>query len=267
MKIQPPTVLHPTEEESLDVLTSDWKIFQLKRGHRFSTDDVLTAWMAWRFNPEAQRCLDLGSGIGTVGLLTLHKMVPSARLTSVEVQEISYSLACRTVALNGIGERVRLIRGDIRDESLWADGEKWSQITGSPPYFPVGTAVMSPHPQRAGARMELKGDVFDYCRIAALGLSLDGRFSFCHAAGDPRPEAAIEKAGLRLICRRDVRFRENQKATIALFVCGWEGERDDEPDFIVRSEDGRWTEEYIAMRRDMGVPDLRVPLSEAPQAG
>lgn len=267
MKIQPQNILTPTEEESLDVLTSEWKIFQLKRGHRFSTDDVLTAWMAWRFNPKAERCLDLGAGIGTVGLLTLHKMQEKATLTSVEVQEISYSLARRTVALNGIGDRVRLILGDIRDESLWAPGEKWSQITGSPPYFPVGTAVISPHPQRAGARMELKGDVFDYCFRASRVLAPDGVFSFCHAASDPRPEQAVEKAGLRLICRRNVRFRENQKPTISLFVCAWSGERKDEADFIVRSAEGRWTEEYIAMRREMGVPDLRVPLSEAPQAG
>ena len=66
--------LTPGEDESLDVLTENWKIFQLKKGHRFSTDDLLTAWTAWRFRPDGNRLLDLGCGLGTVGLLTLYKM-------------------------------------------------------------------------------------------------------------------------------------------------------------------------------------------------
>ena len=33
-------------ETTLDRLTGGWRIYQLRRGHRFSTDDVLTAWTA-----------------------------------------------------------------------------------------------------------------------------------------------------------------------------------------------------------------------------
>ena len=36
----------PAEDESLDQLTGEWSVFQLKKGHRFSTDDVVTAWTA-----------------------------------------------------------------------------------------------------------------------------------------------------------------------------------------------------------------------------
>jgi len=254
LNIQPPDCLEPTSEESLDRLTESWRIFQLRKGHRFSTDDVLTAWMAWRFNPTASHCLDLGSGIGTVGLLTLYKMGIGAQLTAIEVQEISYSLACRTVNLNGIQERVELHHSDLRNAKVLNTGRKWDQITGSPPYFPVGSALMSPHPQRAGARMELKGDVFDYCAAAAQVLSEDGFFTLVHAAGDSRPERAIEASGLRLRCRRNVRFRAGQAPTIALFVCAWKGDRKDEDDFVIRDEKGVWTPETLAMRQAMGGP-------------
>jgi tRNA1Val (adenine37-N6)-methyltransferase len=241
----------------LDWLTEDWSIFQLRKGHRFSTDDMLTAWMAWRFNPGGKECLDLGSGLGTVGLLTLYKMSPAAQLTMVEVQEISYSLACRTVNLNALQGRVELFHDDLRGAAVLSSGRKWDQITGSPPYFTVGTALMSPHPQRAGARMELKGDVFDYCSAAAQVLAEDGVFTFVHAASDPRPEKAIEASGLQLICRRAVRFRAGQKPTIALFVCAWNGVRQDEPDFIIRDHEGVWTAEVLSMRKAMGWPDPR----------
>jgi len=260
LKIHPPDCLQVSDEESLDRLTEKWDIFQLRKGHRFSTDDLLTAWMAWRFNPTGKECLDLGSGIGTVGLLTLYKMAAEARLTTIEVQEVSYSLACRTVNLNRLEERVTLVHADLRSAEVLATGKKWDQVTGSPPYFPVGTAVMSPHPQRAGARMELKGDVFDYCKAAAQVLSDDGFFTFVHAAGDPRPEQAIRASGLQLICRRNVCFRAGRKPTIALFVCAWRGVRQDEPDFVIRDEEGVWTPETLNMRKSMGGPDPRPDL-------
>src|SRR5262249_36290414 len=78
---------------TLDHLAGEWKIFQLKGGHRFSADDVLTAWIASRARPDALRILDLGSGIGSVGLLTLFRLGLGARLVGVEVQEVSLDLA------------------------------------------------------------------------------------------------------------------------------------------------------------------------------
>ena len=115
--------------------------------------------------------------------------------------------------------------------------------------------------------MELKGDVGDYCKAAARVLSEDGVFTLCHAAGDSRPERALNDSGLRVLCRKDVCFRLGQKPTIALYVAAWSGQRQDEPPFTIRDQNGRLTEEMVSMRREMGVPDLRVPLSEAPSAG
>ncbi|MCK6524793.1 methyltransferase [Myxococcota bacterium] len=242
----------PNADESLDRLTADWRIFQLRRGHRFSTDDTLTAWTAARARPGSRRLLDLGAGIGSVGLLTLWRMPPDATLTMVEVQEVSHKLARRTVALNGLLGRVTLRHKDMRDPTALAGDAPYELITGSPPYIPLGKGIVSAHPQRAGARMELRGDVFDYCRAAASVLAPDGRFCLCHAAGDPRPEQAIAAAGLTLLARQDVIFRPRQAPTIALFSCAWTGERADLPPFVVRGEDSEWTDEYLKLREEMG---------------
>ncbi|NJM37633.1 MAG: hypothetical protein HC845_07140 [Akkermansiaceae bacterium] len=51
-----------------------WMIAQRKGGHRHSADDVLTAWYALQISPPVSEHLDLGTGIGTVGLLTLWGM-------------------------------------------------------------------------------------------------------------------------------------------------------------------------------------------------
>lgn len=242
----------PDEELTCDRLAGDWRIFQLRRGHRFSTDDLLTAWTAAEAAPQATRLLDLGAGIGSVGLMTLWCLRPEATLVMVEVQALSHSLARRTLALNGLEGRVSARLGDLREPGMVPERAAFELVTGSPPYIPLGRGVVSAHPQRAGARMELRGDVFDYCDAAARALAPGGRFCFCHAAGDPRPEQAVERAGLRLLHRQDVVFRPHQAPTIALFCCAWEGERVDRPAFHIRGEDGRWTADYLALRARMG---------------
>lgn len=245
----------PDSDESLNRLAGDWRIFQLKRGHRFSTDDLMTAWIAAHAAPGAERVLDIGSGIGSVGLLTLWRLQQDgvqANLTSVEVQRISWALMQKTVAWNGLGPRVDSRCGDLRHEAMTEGLSLFPLITGSPPYIPEGKGVQSPHPQKAAARIELHGSITDYCKTAARLLAPDGRFCFVHAAADTRPEAAVQAAGLRVISRRNVKFRDDQPPLIALFTCAWAGERTDSPVFTIRNAEGLWTQEYLTMRRDMG---------------
>ena len=251
-------------DETLDVLAGAWRIFQLRAGHRFSTDDLVTAWLGATSAPDARTLLDLGAGIGSVGLMALWgvghlasgeaRPGPPSTLTMVEAQQVSHRLAQRTVDLNGLSERVTLRHCDLRDPQALHPGEQFDLVTGSPPYIPVGRGQISPHPQRAACRMELRGDIFDYCRAAARALAPEGRFAFCHAAGDSRPAPAIAASGLCLLHRRDIVFRRGRPPTIAVFLCAHMGERRDGPPMIVREPDGSWTEEWVALRRRMGAP-------------
>jgi tRNA1Val (adenine37-N6)-methyltransferase len=237
------------ESVTFDQIVGPWHVYQLKKGHRFSTDDLLVAWAAIQARPAATRLLDIGAGIGSVGLMTLYAMPDDAHLTQVEVQRVSHTLARATVEDNGLTERIESIHLDLRDHQ--PSGPRFELVTGSPPYFPTDKAVTSPHPQRAGARMELRGDVFDYCRAAARAMAPGGAFCFCHAAGDARPEVAIRDAGLVLVCRQEVVFREGLAPTISLFTCEWSGERADAAPLVVRRQDGKWTEQYAALRKKM----------------
>lgn len=247
----------PSPDESLDLLVGDWRIFQLRRGHRFSSDDLLTAWAAVQARPDAQRLLDLGSGIGSVGLMTLWHLAPSATLRSVEVQEVSWRLARRSVVVNGLQDRVDAVHSDLRDPVAVPETHAHDLVTGSPPYIPLGKGVVSPHAQRAGARMELKGDVFDYARAAARSLQQDARarFCFCHMTSDPRPVPAVAAAGLTLLSKQEIVFREGRAPLIALFTCGWEGQRRDPDPIVVRHADGRPTSAYQELLRGFGAPN------------
>src|SRR5919108_6215693 len=84
-------------EESLDAISGHFRIFQLRDGHRFSTDDVLTAWYGTTWAPSPARVLDLGSGIGSVGMIAAWRL-PGARTVTIEAQEDSVRLARKSAA-------------------------------------------------------------------------------------------------------------------------------------------------------------------------
>lgn len=244
------------DRETVDRLIGTWSIVQLERGHRFSTDDLVTAWRASHAKPDAVRLLDLGSGVGSVGLATLHRMGSTSTLTTIEAQAISTALARKTVALNGLSDRVTVLDGDLRDTTILPEGTTFDLVTGSPPYIPLGTGLLSPHPQRAACRIELRGSVYDYCAAAKRWLAPDGRFAFVMLAADSRTEDAPRDAGLQVVERWDYVFGRNREPHIATLVCG----HADEPlpervtgRLEVRGPDGEWTEAYQAFRRDMGV--------------
>lgn len=254
----------PSEDLTCDRLAGDWRIWQLKRGHRFSADDMLTAWMAAGLAPDARELLDLGAGIGSVGLMTLWRMHPSARLTMVEAQEVSHHLARRTVADNGLSDRVTLRHGDLRDPRSVPEVGQFDLVTGSPPYIPLGKGVVSPVAQRAACRMELRGSIADYAVTAARAMKPDGWFVAVFAAADPRGEPAFEAAGLHLHVRQDVIFRAGQPPMVVLLAGRHvPGPCDRREPLQIRHPDGEWTDAYLALREQMGNVIERRPRADA----
>jgi tRNA1Val (adenine37-N6)-methyltransferase len=241
-------------EETIDQLTRDWRIIQRRRGHRHSTDDLLTGWYAAEHGLAPRRVLDLGSGIGSVGLLVLWR-APAASLVAIEAQDVSFALLERNVALNGLESRVRAIHGDLRTTRL---AERFELVTGSPPYFDVGAGIVPADSQKAHARFELRGDVRDYCAAAHAALSDDGRFVFCFpTVQHARAIAAIGGAGLALVRWREVVPREGLAPLFSLYCCaladGWTAAPVREPPHVVRIADGSPTAAHLAARATFGL--------------
>src|SRR5512143_1316357 len=133
------------EELFVSGLVGPYRIFQRKNGHRHGIDDATTAWYALQKTPPVKQALDLGAGIGTVGLAVLWALGHGAKLTCVEGQEVSYRLLTENILGNGLAECVRAIHGDLRDLAL---DERFPLITGSPPYFAIGTGSLPEDSQK-----------------------------------------------------------------------------------------------------------------------
>ena len=248
-----------SEELTVDGLTAGWKITQRKRGHRHSTDDLLTAWYAAEHTGDgdgARRVLDLGSGIGSVGLLVLWR-TPRATLTAIEAQEVSFRLLEKNISINGLGDRVRAIHGDLR--AIRLAGESFDLVTGSPPYFDVKAGIVPADTQKAHARFELRGDVRDYCSAARDAMAEGGRFVFCFPSVQrERAERACDEARLARVVSRDVVPRRGVSPLFSLFCCRRSEDLPHtpailEPPYVVRDEAGRETAEHAAARATFGM--------------
>jgi tRNA1(Val) A37 N6-methylase TrmN6 len=252
-----------------DTLTRDFVMFQRRRGHRHSTDDLLTAWYAVRYLPTtphtsaggALRILDLGSGIGSIGLAVLwaaRARSRGARLTAVEAQEVSFRLLRENIAVNGVDDAALAIHGDLREVVPALAAGPFDLVTGSPPYFDVKAGVVSEDSQRAHARFELRGDVRDYARAAARVLAPGGRFVLCFpTAQRKRAEDACDVAGFARVAQCDVVPRAGLAPLFSLFACAHAAEAAPGsgtvgPDYVVRTADGAHTAEHSAARAVFG---------------
>jgi tRNA1(Val) A37 N6-methylase TrmN6 len=253
--------LLPGPGETLDHLAGEWRIFQRRDGHRWSTDDFLTAWYACRLVEEqglpVRRCVDLGAGIGSVALLVAWKL-PQARVVGVEAQELSAALFERSVRFDGALERVLVRRGDLRDPAALPEAGVFDLATGSPPYLAEGQGSASVRPQCDPCRFERRGGVEDYARAAARALRPGGLFVLVHQwTARNRVREAGRPAGLALWRAQPVVFREGRPPHIAAYALRAASDPsavEVEPELVVRTASGERSHTYRATRAWMGLP-------------
>ncbi len=239
-----------------DALTRDFRIYQRAKGHRFSSDDLATAFIAYRARENATRVLDLGCGIGSV-LLHLAWAMPNASFVGIEAQAISFALLEHNVSRARVSERVKIFHGDLRDEdAIEKLGREFDLVTGTPPYFPPGHASEAMDEQRAYARIEYRGGVEAYLMTAGKVLSADGVVVMCgDARAIERVDRGTKDAGLHVIARCDVIPREKEKPLFAV----WTLARSDAPpeltSITMRDAAGERTDDAKALRRFSGLEE------------
>ena len=212
---------------------------------------------------KARRGLDLGTGNGIIPIL-LSDRTDCASLTGLEIQPASVDLALRSVALNGLQDRISIVSGDIREAGSIFAAASFDFITCNPPYRPVGTGRITgnacvkgdgaqslrgtgliPDP-RAIARHELLCTFDDVAEAAAKLVRPGGHFYLVHRP--MRLAQIISKlcdCGLEPKRMRLVYPHVDQAPNMVLLDCvrGGAPELRVEPPLIVYGEDGKYTRE------------------------
>ena len=138
--------------ETLDAISGHFRLFQLRDGHRFSTDDILTAWYGTTWCPTARTALDLGSGIGTVGMISAWRL-PGAKFVTVEAQAAGLVIVRKRPVVFREGD-VALIAlfGLMRAEDLpeWFRGQTWTE-----PDLIIRTRTGAIHPEYSAVKLAI----------------------------------------------------------------------------------------------------------------
>lgn len=251
--------------ETLDAISGYFRLFQLANGHRFSTDDVLTAWYGTSWCPCARTALDLGSGIGAVGMIAAWRLV-GTQFVTVEAQEESIRLARKSATWNGLVDRFDIRQGDFREPGVVRESERFDLVLGSPPYFPLGTGIEGDHPQKIACRFEMRGSIADYCAVASRHLEPGGFFAcvfpITPAAQHERVKQSATASGLSIVRWRPVALREGEEPLLGLFAMmrssdlpeAMRSQTWSEPPLTIRTRSGLVHPEYAAVKLSFGFP-------------
>lgn len=166
------------EGERIDPLGGGLSVI-VSKDHIFGTDAVLLA----SFSSIRKRdvACDLGSGCGIIPLLWCKKQTGS--LTAVEIQKKACFQLERSLRLNGLCERVKVVNHDLRELGGVLPFGAFDLVTMNPPYKKVGAGIESASESDRIARHETMCGIDDCCAAAAKLLRFGGRLCLCH-----RPE-------------------------------------------------------------------------------
>lgn len=152
------------EDENLDELFHGrLRIIQKSEGYRFSIDAILLAHFSSLLL--ADSIADLGTGSGIVPLI-LAKKTPAASIVGVEIQEDMADMAKRTIALNGLADRVSILHEDLRSLRSRFAASSFDLVVSNPPYYPVDEGRINPDEEKAIARHEIMAKAKDVIGIS-----------------------------------------------------------------------------------------------------
>ena len=173
------------ENERIDDLQRNgYRIIQNKDKFCFGMDAVLLSGFA-RVNP-GDRVIDLGTGTGIIPIL-LEAKYEGEHYTGLEIQEEMAEMAARSVRLNGLEEKIDIVKGDICRARELLGLAVFDVVTCNPPYMNDAHGLKNPGDAKAIARHEVKCTLEDVVREGTRVLKPGGRFYMVH-----RPRRLIE---------------------------------------------------------------------------
>lgn len=128
---------------------------------------------------EGETVVDLGTGTGIIPIL-LEAKTAGAHFTGLEIQPESADMARRSVEYNGIGDRVSIVTGDIKEASRIFGAASVDVVTTNPPYMIGQHGMVNDADAKTIARHEVLCTLDDILRESARLLKPQGRFYMVH---------------------------------------------------------------------------------------
>jgi tRNA1Val (adenine37-N6)-methyltransferase len=160
-------------EETLDnILNGSFRLYQNKKGYRFSLDSLLLAHFVSLKN--IKNVIELGCGNGVVTLI-LARVFSNVNFTCVEIQEDLADLAKKNVHINSLENNVTILKADASKIKNYFPPQSNDAIYFNPPYRKLNSGRINPDSERAIARHEIKGSLTTFLKAAQYLLKPSGK--------------------------------------------------------------------------------------------
>ena len=210
-----------------DLQRGGLRVIQRADAFRFGTDAVLLADFAAPRRHD--RVCDLGTGTGIIPLL-LYARENTISADAVEIQPDMADMAARSMAMNGLNEKIRVLPGDLRSIRTLLPHARYDLVTCNPPYGKAGGTLLNPDASKRLARHEESCAIEDVACAAAWLLQNGGRLCCVFpAARMIELSDAMRKYRMALKRIRMVHSRVEKAA----HLCLMEGMLDARPGLII----------------------------------
>ena len=169
------------ENERIDDLQyKDLKIIQETDGFCFGIDSILLSDFAKNIKKNS-KVADLGTGTGIIGVL-LCKKTNLAEMTGIEIQEDVANMAERSIKLNNLEEKFRIINSNINEifSRKLLEKNVFDVVVMNPPYKEVGTGEINENEKKLISRHEIKANLSDFIKTASGLLKDKGELYIVH---------------------------------------------------------------------------------------
>lgn len=169
-------MLKPNERID-DLQRNNYKIIQDPERFCFGMDAVLLSGFARA--KQGDRVIDLGTGTGIIPIL-MEAKTGASDLIGLEIQPESADMAQRSVELNHLESKIRIVTGDIKEASSLFGAATFDVVTSNPPYMTEHHGITNEKSPKAIARHELLCTLEDVISQAAKLLRPGGSFYMVH---------------------------------------------------------------------------------------
>ena len=156
-----------------DLLCDDLKIIQHEDSYRFAIDSVLLSNFVKA--KSSDRIIDLGTGSGVIPLL-LSAKTKAREIVGLEIVEEVYERAKRSVKINDLEQRIKIVHGDLKHATKNFGWESFSVVVSNPPYMRLQEGKISPNRHMAIARHEVAATLEDVVEASRALLKFGGKF-------------------------------------------------------------------------------------------
>ena len=154
------------------------KIIQRPDMFNFSLDSTILAYYV-SINKTTKKIIDLGCGNGYIPIFL--SLRTNALIHGVEIQEESYDLATRSVALNNLNDQINIYLGDLKEIHKKLGVAQYDVVTSNPPYFIYKEeSLINANDYLTIARHEVKVTLDEVVHSANILLKDGGTFAMVH---------------------------------------------------------------------------------------